>query len=84
MRMEAERLPRKADNMLANVHINGRHCWVFAVRRNLMMYGFGYVRKKSRCAKCNSFFFFFFFFSCWGQGWDDGIHEYDRSTVYLN
>ena len=45
MRMEAERLPRKPYNMLANVHMNGRHYWVFAVRRNLMMYGFGYMRK---------------------------------------
>ena len=43
LRMEAERLPRKAYNMLANVHNNGRQCWVSAVHRNLMMYGFEYV-----------------------------------------
>ena len=42
-RMEAERLPRKAYNMLANVHNNGRQCWVSAVHGNLMMCGFGYV-----------------------------------------
>ena len=43
MRMEAERLPRKAYNMLVSVYNNGRQCWVSAVHRNLMMYGSGYV-----------------------------------------
>ena len=43
MRMEAERLPGKAYNMLANVHNNGRQCWVSAVQRNLIMGGSGYV-----------------------------------------
>ena len=31
MRMEAERLPRKAYNMLANVHNNGRQCWYIGI-----------------------------------------------------
>ena len=31
MRMEAERLPRKAYNTLANVHNNGRQCWYIGI-----------------------------------------------------
>ena len=43
MRMRNERLPRKAYNMLVNIHNGGKQCWVLAIRVNLMMCGFGYV-----------------------------------------
>ena len=84
MRMEAGRLPRKAYNMLANVHNNGRQCWVSAVHRNLMMYGFGYVWA-NQCVQNVNWFLRVFrerITDCWRQGWDDRIHERDRYSVY--
>ena len=43
-RMEnAERLPRKAYNMVVNIHNNGKQCWASSLCMNLMMYSFGYV-----------------------------------------
>ena len=43
-RMEnAERLPRKAYNMVVNIHNNGKKCWASSLCMNLMMYSFGYV-----------------------------------------
>ena len=56
MRMEAERLPRKAYNMLVSVYNNGRQCWVSAVHRNLTMYGFGYVWANQGVQKCKLVF----------------------------
>ena len=84
MRMEAGRLPRKAYNMLANVHNNGRQCWVSAVHRNLMMYGFGYVWANQGVQNVNWFLRVFRerITDCWRQRWDDRIHERDRYSVY--
>ena len=84
MRMEAGRLPRKAYNMLANVHNNGRQCWVSAVHGNLMMYGFGYVWANQGVQNVNWFLRVFRerITDCWRQGWDDRIHERDRYSVY--
>ena len=85
MRMEAERLPRKAYNMLANVHNNGRQCWVSAVHRNLTMCGFGYVWANQGVQNVNWFLRVFKerITGCWRQGWDDRIHERDRYSVYM-
>ena len=56
MRMEAERLPRKAYNILVNVHNNRRQCWVSAVQRNLMMGGSsGYVWANQGVQNVNCF-----------------------------
>ena len=84
LRMEAGRLPRKAYNMLANVHNNGRQCWVSAVHGNLMMYGFGYVWANQGVQNVNWFLRVFRerITDCWRQGWDDRIHERDRYSVY--
>ena len=78
--MEAERLPRKAYNMLANVHNNGRQCWVSAVHGNLMMYGFGYVWANQGVQNVNWFLRVFRerITDCWRQGWD----VRDRYSVY--
>ena len=84
MRTEARRLPRKAYNMLANVHNNGRQCWVSAVHGNLMMYGFGYVWANQGVQNVNWFLCVFRerITDCWRQGWDGRIHERDRYSVY--
>ena len=77
MRMEAGSLPRKAYNMLANVHNNGRQCWVSAVHGNLMMYGFGYVWANQGVQNVMT------------AGGKDGMTEFTnvtgiQSAVYLN
>ena len=79
IRLEAERLPSKAYKILVNVHDNGRQCWVSAVHRNLMMYGFGYVWANQGVQNVNWFLRVFRerITDCWRQGWDDRIHERD-------
>jgi len=70
--------------MLANVHNSGRQCWVSAVHRNLMMYGFGYVWANQGVQNVNWFLHVFRerITDCWRQGWDDRFHERDRFSVY--
>ena len=87
MRMEAERLPRKDYNMLANVHNNGRQCWVSAVHGNLMMYGFGYVLANQGVQNVN--WFLHVFRERTTAGGKDGMTEFTNvtgipSTVHLN
>ena len=75
MRMEAERLPRKAYNMLANVHNNGRQCWVSVVHGNLMMYGYVWANQGVQNVNCFLRVFRERITDCWRQGLDDRIHE---------
>ena len=83
--METERLPRKAYNMLVNIHNNGKQCWASALHVNLMMYGFGYVWINQCVQNVNWFLRVFIkerISDCWKQGCDDRIKESDRYSVY--
>ena len=70
--------------MLVSVHNNGRQRWVSAVRRNLIMYWFGYVWINQGVQNVNWFLRVYKerITDCWKQGWDDRIHKHDSYSVY--
>ena len=78
--MEDERLPRKAYNIIVNIHNNGKQCWASDIRMNLMMYGFGYVWINQGVQNINCFLRVYKerISDYWKQGWDDRIQECDR------
>jgi hypothetical protein len=83
-RMENDRLPKKAYNMLMSMHGNNKKCWITDVHDVLMMYGFGYVWLNHGVQHVKWFLKVFNqrLSDCWIQGWHSRLQDSERYFYY--
>ena len=84
VRMDENRLPKKAYNMLLHLHGSGKYCWATAVHDELYRNGYGYVWENQGVQNVKSFLNAYRqrLIDTFGQSWHSHITESPRFLVY--
>ena len=84
MRLDADRLPRKAYVMLLKMHDDGKRCWVTLVCDTLCKYGFDCVWLNQGVQNVNIFLRIYKkrLIDSYREDWQRHLNESDRFNVY--